>query len=157
MKGILKMIFDRLNNSKQYYILGDRIKKGFEFLLNNNLKNLADGKYIIDNDEIYANVQSLKTKPKEEQKWEVHRKYIDIQYVIKGREKMGYGILEDFKEIEIPYDDKKDVEFLQGEKYNYINVQEGDFVIFYPNDVHAPMLSVNEDINIKKVIVKIAI
>ena len=151
------MIFDRLKNASQYYVLGEKIKKGFDFLINTDLKSLPDGKYEIDGNEIFANVQTLKTKAKEDKKWEVHRKYIDIQYVIKGREKMGYGILEDFKTIVSHYTPEKDLEFLDGEKYNYIDVYEGDFVMFYPNDVHAPMLKVNNEEEIKKVIVKIAL
>ena len=151
------MIYDRLNNCKQYYILGEKFKKAFEFLKNTDLNSIEDGSYEIDGKKIYANIQSLKTKPIEEKKWEVHRKYIDIQYVIKGKEKMGYGILEDFNEIIIPYDKEKDVEFLNGKEFNFVDVKEGDFVIFYPNDVHAPMLAYNQPENIKKVIVKIAI
>lgn len=151
------MIYDRLTNAEQYFCLGEKFKKAFEFLVNTDLKKIEDGKYEIDGDEIFANVQSLTTKNKDDKKWEVHRKYIDIQYVITNKECMGYGILEDFKEITDKYDDEKDVEFLNGEKFNYINVIEGDFVIFYPNDVHAPMLSVKENIDIKKVIVKIKI
>lgn len=151
------MIFDRLKNTSQYNVLGEKIKKGFDFLINTDLKSLPIGKYEIEGNEIFANVQTLKTKPKEDKKWEVHRKYIDIQYVIKGREKMGFGILEDFKNTISPYDNEKDIEFLDGEKFNYIDVYEGDFVIFYPNDVHAPMLSVKNEEEIKKVIVKIAI
>ena len=149
------MIFDRLSNSKQYYILSKDIETALNWLQNTDLKNLENGSYKIDGDRIYANVQSLKTKPIEQQKWEVHRKYIDIQYVIKGFEKMGYGILEDFKTEVVPYSDEKDVAFLEGKNYNYVNVKEGDFVMFYPNDVHAPMLSVEKDVDIKKVIVKI--
>lgn len=151
------MITDRLKNAKQYYCLGEKVQKGFEFLLNNDLKALNDGRYEIKGEEIYANVQSLKTKPIEQKKWEVHRKYIDIQYVIKGSEKMGYGILDDFNEVVEEYDENRDVEFLNGEKFNFIDVNKGNFVVFYPQDVHAPMLSVDEDIEIKKVIVKIAL
>ena len=151
------MIFDRLNNAKQYFKLNENLKKGFDFLLNTDLENLQEGKYEIEGNEIYANVQTLETKNKADKKWEVHRKDIDIQYVIKGEECMGYGILEDFKENLIPYDENKDVEFLNGDKFNFINVKEGDFIVFYPNDVHAPMLCVDKKQNIKKVIVKIAI
>ena len=146
------MIFDNLNNAKQYYLLGEKIQKGFEFLLNSDLKNLEDGKYQIQDDVIYANIQTIKTKPKEEKKWEVHRKYIDIQYIIKGYECMGYGLLDDFSEVVEKYDNDKDVEFLQGDKYNFVNVQEGEFTIFYPNDVHAPMLAVDEMQEVKKVV-----
>ena len=48
------MIFDRLNNSKQYEILGEKFKAGFDFLKNNDLKTLKDGKYTI-NDDVFAN------------------------------------------------------------------------------------------------------
>lgn len=150
------MIFDNLNNMEQYYKLNKNFKIGFEFLLNNDLKSLKDGKYQIKGDEVFANIQSLTTKEKSQKKWEAHKKYIDIQYVISGKECMGYGIYEDFKTSE-KYDEIKDVEFLEGEKYNYINVEENEFVIFYPNDVHAPMLCVENPKQIKKVIVKIAI
>ena len=141
------MIFDSLANCEQYYNL-----KGLRYL-----KSLADGRYEIDGDRLFANVQSLKTKPKEDKKWEVHRKYIDIQYVINGFECMGFGLLDDFKTVKEAYNEAKDVEFLDGEKYSFINVEEGNFTVFYPNDVHAPMLSVEKTSEIKKVIVKIAI
>ena len=151
------MIFDNIENAKLYEKLNEKFEKAFNFLKNTDLKNIEDGKYEIQNDEIYANIQSLKTKPQEEKRFEVHRKYIDIQYVIKGKEKMGYGLLKDFSEIEEKYDDNKDVEFLKGEKFNFVDVEEGNFVIFYPQDVHAPMLAVDKPEEIKKVIVKILI
>ena len=151
------MIFDSLDNAQKYFTLSENLKKGFEFLLNSDLNNLQDGKHIIEGDILYANIQTLKTKPAEEQKWEGHRKYIDIQYVIKGREKMGFGLLKDFNKTLIAYDNEKDITFLDGKNYNYINVNEGNFVIFYPNDIHAPMLSVNNSEEIKKVIVKVKI
>ncbi len=149
------MIFDRLSNCEQYYSLNEKFKKAFEFLKNTDLVNLDEGSYEIDGKNIYANVQSVDLKPVEEKKWEVHRKYIDIQYVITQKEKMGYGILEDFKTIIEKYDDNRDVEFLDGEKFNFVDVNCGYFVIFYPNDVHAPMLRVDKAEKIKKVIVKI--
>ena len=149
------MIYDRLKNKKQYYSLNENFKKAFDFLCDTDFSKIEDGSYEIEGKKIYANVQSLKTKPVDEKKWEVHRKYIDIQYVICGEEKMGYGILEDFKEITEKYSEEKDVEFLNGEKFNFVDVQAGDFVIFYPNDVHAPMLSVKQEKEIRKVIVKI--
>lgn len=153
------MIYDRLNNYKQYGVLGNKFELAFNWLKNTNLKEIEPKRYDIS-DGIFANVQTLKTKPMNEKKWEVHRKYVDIQYVITGKEKMGYGILEDFKKVVSPYDVEKDVEFLDildSKKYNFVDVQMGDFVIFYPNDVHAPMLSVDEDREVKKVIVKILI
>ncbi len=149
------MIFDNLDNAHRYFSLSDNIKKGFEFLINSDLVNMPDGRHIIQGDEIYANVETLTTKPAKEAKWEVHRKYIDIQYVISGKEKMGYGLLNNFNKTVIPYDENKDIAFLEGEKFNFVNVDKGNFVIFFNTDVHAPMLSVENNQQIKKVIVKI--
>ena len=129
-----------------------KIKKGLPKI---QMTKDSDLLFEIDGKNIYANVQSVDLKPVEEKKWEVHRKYIDIQYVITQKEKMGYGILEDFKTIIEKYDDNRDVEFLDGEKFNFVDVNCGYFVIFYPNDVHAPMLRVDKAEKIKKVIVKI--
>ncbi len=151
------MIFDEIKNAHLYFALNERLKEGFQFLLNSDLKNLADGKHIIKGDEIYANVQTILTKPAEDRKWEAHRKYIDIQYVIKGKEKMGYGTLSGFNKTIIPYDESKDVVFLEGGRDNYVDVREGSFTIFYPDDVHAPMLSVDKSEEVKKVIVKVKI
>lgn len=150
------MIFDSIENASKYFILGEKIKKGFDFLLNTDLENLKPDRYEIENDEIFANVQILTTKNKEDKKWEAHRKYIDIQYLIKGRECMGYGLLKNFK-TSVEYDDKNDIEFLSGDKFNYINLSKGEFVIFYPDDIHAPVLNADENKEIKKVIVKIKI
>ena len=144
------MIFDDFKNFDLYDI--DETVKNF--ILNID-PNISTGRHIIS-DKAYINIDEYKTRDDSEIKLEAHRKYIDIQYVITGNECMGYGIYENFKNTE-KYNEDKDVEFLEGKQYNYINVKEGEFVIFYPNDVHAPMLSVQKSENIKKAIVKIAI
>ena len=149
------MIFGKLSDAHKYFALSENIKKGFEFLINTDLKNISTGRHEIQGDEIFANVEILTTKPQTEAKWEAHRKYIDIQYVITGEEKMGYGVIDDFKKTVVPYNEVKDITFLEGENYNFVNVKENNFVIFFNSDVHAPMLSVKDNQEIKKVIVKI--
>lgn len=152
------MIFDNIQNAHLYYNLGDKIKKGFEFILNNDLKSMPCGRHDIA-EGIYVNVQELETKLPHMAKFEAHREYIDIQYVISGNERMDFSLIDNFLE-DIPYDSEKDVEFLKLKEDalcpNVINVREGDFAVFFPQDVHAPMLSCNDGCEkIKKVIVKI--
>ncbi len=152
------MIFDNIENASKYYGLGDKIKKGFEFIINNDLKSMPAGRYEIE-EGIFANVQELETRLPHMAKFEAHRDYIDIQYVISGNERMDFSLIDNFLE-DIPYDKEKDVEFLKLKEGalcpNVINVRSGDFAIFFPQDAHAPMLSCNDGCeNIKKVIVKI--
>ena len=75
------MIKDKLTNADTYYGISERLKQGFEWLKNNDLLNIPDGRYLIDGEKIFANVQSYITK--DDAPYEAHRRYADIQYMIK--------------------------------------------------------------------------
>lgn len=151
------MIFDKIENASLYFGIHKNFKKAFEFILNNDLKNIETGKHELG-EGLFANVQELCTKNPDEAKFEAHRKYIDIQYVISGKERMDCALLDNFS-TEIEYDDEADVEFLKLNQNSpspcVLNVSEGQFAIFYPQDCHAPMLACGNSQEIKKVIVKI--
>ena len=76
------MIFDNIKNAETYFNLDEKIKKGLEFILNNDLTTFENGKYEIDGDKVTANIQEYDTKA--EGLFEAHKNYIDIQYVISG-------------------------------------------------------------------------
>lgn len=152
------MILDNIKNIDKYSF-SSPLLKGFDFLLKNDLENLPEGKYEIA-EGIFANVQKIQAKAPDLRKFEAHKDYIDIQYIISGKERMDFSNIENFK-VEIPYDKEKDVEFLKlnSEEItpNSAYLKEGDFIIFYPQDAHAPMLkALDTDYEIKKVIVKIS-
>lgn len=149
------MIKDKLKNAKIYYSLSENIKKGFEWLQNTDLKNIADGKYEIDGLKVYASVQTYKTKL--EANYESHRNYIDIQYLIEGSEKIGVTDLENCKTC-IEYDFERDLEFYTIDcEDEYINLSEGDFSVFYPHDAHKPSIAIEQPSSVKKVVVKVAL
>ena len=146
------MIFDNIENLKTYTFLNEKILKGFDFILNNDLNNLEDGRYEI-NDELYANIQQYNTKA--EGLFEAHRKYIDIQYIVKGFEKIEVCDISNL-EKETEYDEEKDVLFFKGQGSS-IKLKEGYFAIFYPQDGHKPCITDEKMSNVKKVVVKILI
>ena len=80
-----------------------------------------------------------------------------VQFSLKSTQNPDYVIKDGINDAFSSGSIKAYVEFLNGNKYNFVDVKEGEFVIFYPDDVHAPMLAVDEPKTIKKVIVKIAI
>lgn len=49
----------------------------------NQMTHLAEGRYELENG-IYVNIESYSTCSCEEKKYEIHRKYIDLQYIISG-------------------------------------------------------------------------
>ena len=148
------MIKDNINNAKTYYGISENLKKGFEWIKNNNLADLPDGKYEISN-EIYANIQSYLTK--DDAPYEAHRDYIDIQYMIKGEELSGITNYSNCSTTE-PYNKEKDIEFLKcntNEEFN--KIKEGEFFVFFPQDAHKPAIKISESKNVKKVIVKVGV
>lgn len=149
------MIKDQLKNAKIYYNLSENIKKGFEWLEKNDLENLPDGKYEIDGNNVYASIQTYETK--EDANYEAHRKYIDIQYMINGSEKIGVTDLENCTTC-IEYDSNRDLEFFTITcEEEYLALLKGQFMVFFPTDAHKPSILLNNKDLVKKVVVKVAI
>ena len=148
------MIKDNICRAETYYNISNNLKKGFEWIKNNNLENMPDGRYEIS-DKIYANLQSYITK--EDAPYEAHRDYIDIQYMVKGEEQSG---VTDYKNCSTKeeYNKEKDIEFLNcNKKEEFYKIGEKEFFVFFPHDAHKPALKINENKNVKKVIVKVGV
>ena len=75
--------------------------------------------------------------------------------MIKGSEKIGVGEIQDYQTTE-PYSNENDVEFLKTNKpQQFITMNENDYIILYPHDVHMPQISINEPSYVKKAVVKV--
>lgn len=148
------MIKDKLENAQLYYGLSKNLETGLKWLRNSDLTNLPDGRYEIS-DRIYANIQTYETK--EDALYEAHRNYIDIQYIVKGEEKIGVTNYSNC-ETATPYDKEKDIEFLNNiSDEQYLPLYAGEFMILYPHDAHKPSISLNKKSSVKKVVVKVKI
>ncbi len=148
------MILDTLDNYHLYQSINERIAKGFEFLHNTDLDAIPSGKHDIDGDTIFALVQEYQTKPLAECKLESHKKYIDIQYVIRGEEFMGVTTKNNQKILE--QDEDKDYTFYEGTT-SLVRVSKGMFTIFFPDDLHQPCVQTESAAEVKKVVIKVLI
>ena len=92
-----------------YFKNKERWDKAFTFLKNSDLSKLEIKRYYIDGDNLYAPVSEYLTKNEEDARFEVHQKYIDIQYVIKGVELMNIAPVSSKKDVLVPYDATKDI------------------------------------------------
>jgi len=149
------MVIDKLSNAKQYYGLSGRIEKSLKYLQSTDLEKLGIGKHEIDGKNIFVVVSEYDAKDIEQGKWEAHRNYLDIQYVVSGKEKIGYASIDEMKMIG-EYNQDKDVLFLQGEG-DLLLVNEGAFALFAPQDAHMPGIKVNNGEHVKKIVVKILV
>lgn len=147
------MIIDTLSNAGVYFGLHKNFKAAFEYLSAQNLETIATGTYQIT-DGVTAIITDKEAVSAAAQKFECHNKNIDIQLCISGNETMGWKPRTDCKTPAGAYSDENDVLFFNDTPDMYFGLKAGQFAIFYPNDVHAPMIGQGM---IKKVVVKVEI
>lgn len=128
--------------------------KAFTFLREKDLLNLEPGRYEIDGENLYAIVLEYATKDKDDTKFEAHKKYADIQYVIRGKELIGITDLSTTKEL-IPYDIEKDIGFFTTNKDEYKVATNENYFIFFPHNSHRPSIKVDENTDVKKIVLKV--
>jgi biofilm protein TabA len=151
------MILDTLSQSRQYSALSPRFERAFAFL-----QQVTDqtplGRHEIVGDDIFAFVQQHSTKPMAERSYESHRKYIDVQYVQRGREVMYWAPLPLLTNVTMPFDVEKDAALYglipQGVP---VRVSAGQFTIFFPDDGHIPSCAWDEPAEVLKVVVKVRV
>ena len=149
------MILDLLAHAAPYERLHAGFSSAFAFLRRSDLATLAAGRHAIDGDRSYAIVQDYDTLPLAEGRLEVHRRFIDIQYVISGEELIGYAPLAGQPEA-VPYVPDKDLAFLLGPA-DPIPLRAGQFAIFFPHDAHMPGRTGGAPVKVRKVVVKVAV
>lgn len=150
------MIFDRIENSDFYENLGEKWKKVFAFLKSYKGQKLAD-RTEIDGENIYAIVQQeYATREENENAWESHQKYADVQYIFEGEELFGIAQSKNLKLL-TNYDEEKDVQFYKGTKSeNFLSVSSGEFLILFPQDAHLPACHPKKGARLnKRIVVKV--
>lgn len=144
------MIIDTIENLSKYASLNPLFGKVAEFIAQNDLLKLEVGKYEIEGKDLFLNRALAKGKTKEEARIESHNLMIDIQIPLNVPEAMGYTPRQELPECE--YNDVKDITFYAGLAKEYVTIYPGQFVIFFPQDGHAPCVS---EVEIEKAIFKV--
>lgn len=146
------MIIDNLQNLERYTALHPLFVQVIEFLKTIDLQTCPQGKIVLKEDELFVDITETSPKLKEEALLETHNEFIDIQIPVSGPEIMGYASRCMLPEAH--YDREKDITFYDTPVDNYLNVNPGMFVIFFPQDAHAPAIT---PVTLKKIIIKIKV
>lgn len=150
------MIYDKIDNWQLYAGISEDLRLGLEYL-----KNVSPDEDLGVHElspHVKAIVSEYTTKKDNANGYEAHREWIDIQYLLKGSEKICYLPLECMKETKA-YDACKDAAFYEeaGVAGQEMQVGNGYFAVFFPQDGHKPGLCAGECEQVKKVVVKVKI
>jgi biofilm protein TabA len=152
------MIVTDLKHIDRQVAMTPALRRAFEFLRGNNIYNLLDGKIEIVGDRVFALVQRYETLMADIPKFEFHRKYVDIQYIVSGEEVIGW-IPVGRMTITEAYDSDKDICFGTAvqRKWTPVHLQAGQLAVIYPEDGHAPKLASGAPSSVVKIVVKVAV
>ena len=152
------MIIDSLDNAPKYFDLHPLFEKAFAYINGTNLATTAPGIYQVDGDNIRAIFSNNKgvTVAASIQEFECHNQYIDIQLCIKGKEQFGWKPRTSCISPKCNYSFEKDVLLYEDKPDTYFELTDGQFVILFSEDVHAPMIKADEN-TIQKLVIKVKI
>ena len=147
------MIIDTLQNAPKYFSVHPLFEKAFEYIRQTDLKNAKDEKLDIAEGlkAIFSNAPG-KTREASVSKFECHNKNIDIQLCIDGVETIGWKPREKCVNPNGEYNAEKDVLFFNDSPDMFFQLTNTQFAIFFPEDVHAPMIGEG---SIKKLVMKV--
>ncbi len=151
------MIVDTLANASKYTSIHPLFAKAFEYIAATDLNNTEPGKY-----EIAEGLKAIfSDKPgmsaaESIAKFECHDKNIDIQLCIRGKESIGWKPRQSCTAPKGAYNPEKDVSFYSDAPDMYFQLNNLQFAIFFPEDVHAPMIAADEHA-IRKLVIKVKI
>ncbi|TBM08968.1 YhcH/YjgK/YiaL family protein [Hafnia paralvei] len=154
------MITGNVNHLALLPYLPAKLKQVIQYVMENINVDSALGRFDIDGENQFVMVFNDSTSPAEERRQEYHGRYLDIQIVLAGQEKMTFSNLA-APEGQGEWLEGSDIAFLpldqQGLEEKSIIMNPGDFVVFYPGELHKPMCSSGDNAPVKKAVVKILV
>ena len=127
------ILANNIKLEKNLYI-NNILEQCTEFIRNHDVKNLPCGKYSIDGENFYVNIVSYYTKEEKQCIWEAHREYLDIHYIIDGKEQIRLSNIQNM-EIEA-YVEESDYVKIKGTPSIYVNLKEGEYLTLFFEDAH---------------------
>ena len=130
------------------------LEPAFEFLEQASSRELPAGKHPIDGDRFFAIVVRADSRSPESAEFEAHRKYIDIQYLVSGREMIGVAPTENLQVVS-PYDESKEAALYSiPSEYAKLEMEPDRFAIFFPSDAHMPNCHLGGPQKLHKIVIK---
>ncbi len=148
------MIFSSIK-SDDYKNYPQAIQRAVEYLKANDFVAMEAGVYEIEGKDMYAQVFDAETGPAEEKRPEVHEKYLDVQFLASGKERLGFTFDTGEYEVDERFDERDLIFYKKVDSEGFIESRPGCFCVFFPSDVHRPAVASGEPMTVRKVVVKV--
>lgn len=151
------MIFGHVNDLDSAFAwLPKPLKTAVEHLKTTDFLAMPVGNYDLQGRDIYVQVFDMTTKPFAETRPEVHREYIDVQFLCQGSEKIGVASETGNNTVAEDLLEQRDLLFYSAmENESTLTMIPGSFAVFFPSDVHRPGCAFDQPMSVRKVVIKV--
>jgi len=131
------MILDKLEHAYRYFSISPNLTYALRYLLDHKEELSRQPLGITKlTDDVQIKYLAYETMPYP-RLWESHLEFTDLQYMIRGDERMGYSHIDRLSDP--VKQEGKDQIIYQGDGEKLL-VPEGHFVVFFPQDAHMSKL-----------------
>lgn len=148
------MVLDCIGRAGLYWGLSPQLRRALEHLDGTHWTDVAVGRHALEGDALVAIVSDYETQSADRVPWEAHRRCIDVQYVHRGVERIGYAPLESLSVN--GYDASRDLVTATGSG-SFATLSAGSFAILWPDDAHRPGVWVDGPVRVRKIVLKVAV
>ncbi len=153
------MIAGYLNQwDKEKHLYAPTIQKALNWLQTNDLASLPTGRHPIDGDRMYVMISEYMTEPKEKRRAEAHHKYVDVQYIAAGEERIGIApLMAGYEVLEDKLAEKDVIFYAKPTDEVDLGLKAGMFAVLFPWEVHRPNCAAGDPGPVRKVVMKISL
>lgn len=147
------MIYGEIKNAERYFGINKNLDIALRYMMDTDLSALADGKYVIDGENVFVNVMQAVTQV-DKSEYEVHEEYYDIQIDLDGAEDIMFST--QCQKIKKPYQKSNDIGFGYCRCEVACHLGPGKFAICEPGEPHLPGVAVDNKAGlIRKAVIKV--
>lgn len=151
------MIFSSIYAKDDVSRYPQAIQTAIAYLKSNDFLNMEPGVYEIQGKDIYAQVFDAETGAASDKRPEVHEKFVDVQFLASGKERLGFTPDTGSYEVEERIEERDLIFYKSVENEGFIEAVPGCYSIFFPQDVHRPACASGEPMKVRKVVVKVSV
>ena len=148
------MVIAKIEDCERYYALHPLLQPLFDYVRSHDLLNASAGRIELQGDDLFINVNDSTLISREQQKLEVHRRYIDVHFPLSCAEEFGWRHLSTLGKSDAPFDEENDFALYTAPAHKWFALCPGEFCIVFPEDAHAPIVGRGA---IRKLVAKLAL
>ena len=152
------MIYDTILYAKRYRGIHPGIDRVLKEVTAYTPDNYPGGRISLEGDDIYLNLAEYDTHSIAEGMAEAHQEYIDVMYMVEGTEVIYVKPVDRLNHVTKEYDPAIEASLADiDEDGCEVRLEQGDFIILFPEDAHAPACHADRQEHVKKIIGKVKI